>query len=89
MNEIILIAPVLWPLAMAIIVTVFWFRRYLQSTINVLGAAVLLVFGVLLVRTVWLDGIQSMQVGSWQAPFGITIVADMFSAIMVLASGLV
>jgi len=42
----------------------------------------------MLVRTVWFEGIQSVQIGSWPAPFGITIVADMFSAIMVLLVGI-
>ncbi|MBE0660898.1 MAG: Na+/H+ antiporter subunit D [Bacteroidales bacterium] len=89
MNHLILVAPILWPLAMAIIVTIFWFRRSIQSTLNVLGSAGLLVIGILLVRTVWLDGIQAVQMGEWPAPFGITIVADLFSASMVLITGII
>jgi multicomponent Na+:H+ antiporter subunit D len=89
MNDIILVAPVLWPLATAIVVTIFWFRRTTQSALNFVGATGLLIIGMLLVRTVWIDGIQSVQMGSWPAPYGITIVADMFSAIMVLMVGLI
>jgi multicomponent Na+:H+ antiporter subunit D len=88
MNNLILVAPVLWPLATAIIVTIFWFRRSVQSTLNFIGGAGLLIIGIILVRTVWLEGIQSVQVGSWPAPYGITLVADMFSAIMVLLAGI-
>lgn len=88
MNNLILVAPVLWPLATAIIVTIFWFRRSVQSTLNFIGGTGLLLIGILLVRTVWLEGIQSVQVGSWPAPFGITLVVDMFSAIMVLMAGI-
>lgn len=29
-----------------------------------------------------------MQIGSWPAPYGITVVADLFAAIMVLLAGL-
>jgi multicomponent Na+:H+ antiporter subunit D len=32
------------------------------------------------------DGVQSVQVGAWPAPIGITLVADMFSALMLVIS---
>jgi multicomponent Na+:H+ antiporter subunit D len=35
------------------------------------------------------EGIQAVQKGAWIAPFGITLVADLFSAIMVAATGVV
>ena len=34
-------------------------------------------------------GIQVLQVGSWPAPFGITLVADLFSALLVVMVGLI
>lgn len=89
MNNLLVIAPVLWPLATAIIVTVFWFRRSVQSTLNLFGSTGLFMIGILLVRTVYVEGIQAVQIGSWPAPFGITIAVDMFSAIMVLMTGFV
>jgi len=89
MDNLLVLAPVLWPLAIAIIVTVFWFRRTVQSTLNLFGSTGLLLIGILLVRTVYVEGIQAVQVGNWPAPFGITIVVDMFSAIMVVLTGLV
>ena len=33
------------------------------------------------------DGIQTLQLGDWPAPFGITMVADLFSAILVVLAG--
>ena len=33
------------------------------------------------------EGIQVLQVGSWPAPFGITLVADLFSALLVVMVG--
>jgi len=41
-----------------------------------------------LLALVWRDGIQVAQIGNWPAPFGITLVADLFSAIMVVMAGL-
>jgi len=89
MNNLILVAPILWPLAMAIIVSIFWYRRNVQSSLNIIGSNGLLIIGILLVRIVWLDGIQAVQMGNWAAPFGITIVVDMFSASMVLITGII
>jgi multicomponent Na+:H+ antiporter subunit D len=42
-----------------------------------------------LLARVWQSGIVAVQVGNWPAPFGITLVADLFSAIMVVLTGLV
>ncbi len=89
MEKILLVAPILLPLTFAIIVTVFWYRRKMQSILNAIGSALLLVVGILLVDSVWNNGIQSLQLGSWPAPFGITVVVDMFSASMVLITGIV
>ena len=35
------------------------------------------------------DGIQTLQLGGWKAPYGVSLVADMFSALLVLTSSLV
>jgi multicomponent Na+:H+ antiporter subunit D len=37
---------------------------------------------------VWNDGIQATQPGNWPAPFGITLVADLLSAIMTVLAAL-
>ncbi len=34
-------------------------------------------------------GIQVLQVASWPAPFGITLVADLFSALLVVMVGII
>ena len=39
---------------------------------------------LVLLMQVWNGGIYTVQAGSWQAPFGITLVADMLSAVMVM-----
>ncbi len=89
MEKLLLVSPILLPLAISILVSIFWFRRQVQSSLNAIGAAGLLVIGILLVRTVWLNGIQALQIGDWPAPFGITIAIDLFSASMVLITGII
>ncbi|MFP4469355.1 MAG: Na+/H+ antiporter subunit D, partial [Bacteroidales bacterium] len=39
--------------------------------------------------TVRQSGIQVLQIGNWPAPYGITFVADLFSAIMLVMSGII
>ena len=55
--------------------------RMLRGRISVLGcAAALTVLGAVLLFEVWLYGPIAGDMGSWPAPFGITLVADLFSA---------
>jgi multicomponent Na+:H+ antiporter subunit D len=63
-------------------------RLTAQRIIGVAGAAALLGAGIALLSDVAANGIQTMQMGNWPAPFGITLVADLFSAIMVVLAGL-
>jgi len=59
-----------------------------QRWLSVIGTAALLATGLALLSSVWHNGIQAIQIGGWVAPFGITLVADLLSAIMVVLAGL-
>lgn len=69
----------------------FFFRNNirLQKTISVLGLLGTLVVSIALVNTIMKDGIQTLQLGGWEAPFGISLVADMLAAILVTTSSIV
>jgi len=86
MNPII-VSPILLPLSAAILALLLP-RRWTKA-VGVFGAAALLTAALVLLRLVLRDGIQVMQIGDWPAPFGITIVVDIFSAIMVLLTGVI
>jgi multicomponent Na+:H+ antiporter subunit D len=83
----LLILPILIPFACA--VASLLARRSLaaQRGLSVAGAAGLLASGVALLDAVRRDGMLVMQAGNWPAPFGITLAADLLSAIMVLLAG--
>lgn len=83
MNAL-LIAPIVFPLIMGLITLSLWQYRKLQERVNLIGSFCFLIIGVLLLNEVLSNGIMSFQAGSWEAPFGISIVVDTFSAIMVL-----
>jgi multicomponent Na+:H+ antiporter subunit D len=60
-----------------------------QRLLGVAGAAVSLVVAVALLAEVDHRGIQAIQIGNWPAPFGITLVADLFAAIMIVLTALI
>lgn len=87
MNQL-LVFPIVVPLLTAALSLVFWRRPGVQRALAMTGAIALLGIAVSLLVTVDRHGIQVVQIGDWPAPFGITLVADLFSAIMVLMAGL-
>ncbi|SNB62507.1 Na+/H+ antiporter subunit D [Thermoflexus hugenholtzii] len=84
-----LILPILIPFLSAVATLLAWGQRPFQRAMGVLGTAGLLGAGVMLLDSVWRDGVQTLQVGNWPAPFGITLYADLFSAAMVILAGLI
>jgi multicomponent Na+:H+ antiporter subunit D len=83
----LVLAPVLVPLVAAALGLVAWRHPDLQRYVAVAASVLLLVASVALLLTVERDGIMVLQVGSWPAPFGITMVADLFSAILIVLTG--
>lgn len=86
---ICLVLPLLVPLftAIATLLTRKW--RQAQRWLSTLGAIGLLGAALALLDSIWRNGIQAAQIGGWPAPFGITLVADLFSAIMIVMAGLI
>ncbi len=87
--NVLLILPMLIPLLTASLALLAWNHPRLQRGLSVFGAASLLGAAIALLTVVWSDGIQVTQGGNWPAPFGITIISDLFSAIMVGLTGII
>jgi multicomponent Na+:H+ antiporter subunit D len=87
--NVLLILPIVIPLLTAIASILAWHWRRVQRGLSLVGAIGLFVAGVALLASVSRDGIQAAQMGNWPAPFGITLVADLLSAIMVVLAALV
>ncbi|WP_201294679.1 MULTISPECIES: Na+/H+ antiporter subunit D [unclassified Nocardiopsis] len=58
----------------------------LQQALSVIALALVLVIGFALMLGAHAHGPQVVQVGGWEAPIGITLVADRLSALMVTVS---
>jgi multicomponent Na+:H+ antiporter subunit D len=86
--NVLLTLPLLIPLIAAAFAMLAWRRVAVQRWIGAAGALGQLIAGIGLLVVVREDGIQAIQLGNWPAPFGITLVADLFSAVMVVVTGL-
>ena len=85
----LLALPILLPLGTAIALHLLPQRRRLLRVIAFVGALLILGVAVAILVRVRSEGIQVLQIGSWPAPYGITLVADLFSALMVVMVGII
>ncbi|HET9372472.1 MAG TPA: proton-conducting transporter membrane subunit [Vicinamibacterales bacterium] len=81
--------PILVPFSTAAILMLASRRPALQRQIALAGSLLLLLSAVAVFLRVNAAGVQVLQIGGWPAPFGITLVADLLAAIMVVAVGVV
>ncbi len=81
-----LIYPIIIPFFFAILLIFFQRKVYVQRvlTLSALGASAICAF--LLLLQVEREGIQTVTFGNWPAPFGITMVADSMSSLLVLTT---
>jgi multicomponent Na+:H+ antiporter subunit D len=86
---VLLVLPLLIPLAAAATALLLWRWPRVQQGVCVAGAGGLFAASIALLAHVLRHGIQALQVGGWPDPFGITLVADLFSALMVVLAGLI
>lgn len=84
-----IVLPILIPLLCGVLALILWQHLRVQRIIALSGAIAQLVAALWLLASVHQAGIQSLQIGNWTAPFGIALVADLFSAIMVLMAAIV
>ena len=84
----LLVLPVLIPLVTAALCYLSWPSRRVQRFLGMFGSVCLLAASLTLLVEVRQNGMQSVQMGGWPAPYGITFVADLFSALMVAVNGL-
>ncbi len=83
------VSPLLVPLVAAVVGLLGFGRARWQRAVGVAGAGALLAAAVGLFAQVWRHGVVAVQLGDWPAPFGITLVADLLSAVMVLVTAAV
>lgn len=88
MTENFIILPVIFQLALAVILIFFWNKITVQKYISIIGGAIAVAISIWLFRTVWNGPILTMQAAGWKAPFGISFVADSFAATLVMLTSI-
>ena len=89
MNSQLIILPILFQALVAVILIFLWSKPRTQRVVSVLGSGVSVVISAFLFSQVWNNGIQTMQLGNWEPPFGISLVADTFAVVLVLLTSVV
>lgn len=87
--NLIIVLPIIIPLSFSVIMLFFWKNVNAQKILNVIASLFSLAVSIILLSNVHSSGIISLQVGSWQAPFGISLVADLLASIMVLITAVI
>lgn len=85
----LLVLPIVLPLATAILLHVLPYRPRLLQVVAFAGAAGILMSAIAILTAVINRGTQVLQIGGWPAPFGISLVADTFSALLIVMVGIV
>jgi multicomponent Na+:H+ antiporter subunit D len=78
--------PILIPLGAGTVCLLCWGQVHRQRVISVVSGVANLVATVALLLHVRTDGILVSMMGNWRPPFGIALVADLLSTIMVVLS---
>lgn len=85
----LLALPIISPLFFGILMILFWKNFRANRIINLIASIVSLTIAIILIAEVIDVRILTLHIGNWQAPFGITLVADLFSAVMVLITAVI
>ncbi|MFT5194410.1 MAG: multicomponent Na+:H+ antiporter subunit D [Cellvibrionaceae bacterium] len=80
------VLPILIPITAAIICLICWNRPTIQRGISLTASGIAFGYNLWLLSFVSSSGIQTLNVAGWEAPFGVVLVADLLSAIMVLVT---
>jgi multicomponent Na+:H+ antiporter subunit D len=88
-GDVLVLAPIVVPLAAAVACMPAWNRVRLQRSVAVGATAVALAASLQLLARTAGEGIIVSRLGDWPAPFAIVLVSDLFAAIMTAVGALV
>lgn len=88
MNNLIIL-PLIIPLLTGIILIFFNKQIKVQKWLSAIASFTGIIIACLVVQTVHLNGIQTLSLGNWEPPYGIVLVADMYSSLLVLTTSII
>ena len=84
----LLALPIVLPFVAAVLTFLFRAKGSVGRWLSIGGCLLLLAASIALMVAVWREGVIAAQMGGWPAPFGITLVADLLSAVMVVITAI-
>ncbi|QDI93165.1 Na+/H+ antiporter subunit D [Salicibibacter halophilus] len=88
MNNLVIL-PLLIPLLTGVLLIFFRKQIKVQRYVTTLSLLLLMAATVVLTHQVSVEGTQTLNLGGWEPPFGIVLVADMFALLLILATVIV
>lgn len=86
MHNNLLLLPIIIPFFTAMVLLFARKNVMYQRTVTVIGLIAAIVSAFYMLNIVYVDGPQTVTFGSWPAPFGITMVSDMMSILLVVTT---
>ncbi|WP_428908879.1 Na+/H+ antiporter subunit D [Niallia sp. Krafla_26] len=88
MNNLVLM-PLLIPLAVGMILILFRKNITLQRILTSAAFIATGIVSIFLIKQIKSQGAQTLELGGWEAPYGIILVVDMFSALLLLTTSFI
>ncbi|GAE44614.1 Na(+) H(+) antiporter subunit D [Mesobacillus boroniphilus JCM 21738] len=76
------------PLITGVVLIFFTKNIMAQRWISAISGLLTIIASFMLANHVYRNGIQTMDLSNWEAPYGITLVSDMLSALLVLTTSI-
>lgn len=88
MNNLV-IFPIIIPVLAGMLMVVFRKSIIFHKTLSLLALFGLAIVSFIFLQQLKENGIQILQLGGWEAPFGVSMVIDMFAAILLFVTSIV
>lgn len=88
MNNLVIL-PIIVPVITGLILIIFRNRMKVHRFLSILSMLLVFITAAALIHRIDISGIQTLQLGGWTAPFGISLVADLFAMILILVTSIV
>ncbi|MBS7345451.1 MAG: Na+/H+ antiporter subunit D [Caryophanon sp.] len=86
MHNNLLLLPIIIPFFTAMVLLFARKNVMYQRTVTMIGLIAAIVSAFYMLNIVYVDGPQTVTFGSWPAPFGITMISDMMSILLVVTT---
>jgi len=80
----LLALPILIPLGTAILLLLLRFKPMARHIVIGISSLLIVAVNIALLLKINAEGIQSYRTGGWEAPYGIILVGDLFSGILLV-----